>query len=93
LLNRGARLTELLKQSQYAPLPVEQQVVVIFAGVNGFLDKLDTKRVVEFETAFLQFMDTNHQKILNNIATKGVLSAEDEASLRTIIPEFVQTFA
>merc|ERR1711907_767731 len=55
LLNRGARLTELLKQGQYVPMPIEEQVVVIFAGVRGFLDAVDTNKIVAFEKAFLPF--------------------------------------
>src|SRR5271155_5297888 len=66
LLNRGARLTELLKQPQYKPLPVEHQVAIIFAGVNGYLDKVDVKRIVEFEGAFLPYMTANHSDLLKS---------------------------
>ncbi|KAJ1678473.1 Alpha subunit of the F1 sector of mitochondrial F1F0 ATP synthase, partial [Spiromyces aspiralis] len=92
LLNRGARLTELLKQPQYAPFSVEDQVVVIFAGVNGFLDKIPTHRIIEFETAFLSFMKSNHSEILSDISTTGQLSSEADKKLREIVPNFVNSF-
>ncbi|KAK9768451.1 Alpha subunit of the F1 sector of mitochondrial F1F0 ATP synthase [Basidiobolus ranarum] len=92
LLNRGARLTELLKQPQYRPLPVEQQVAIIFAGVNGFLDKVDVKRIVEFEGAFLPHMTSNHSDILEAIKTEGQITDATEKKLRSVIPEFVKSF-
>ncbi|ORX87267.1 ATP synthase subunit alpha [Basidiobolus meristosporus CBS 931.73] len=92
LLNRGARLTELLKQPQYKPLPVEQQVAIIFAGVNGFLDKVDVKRIVEFETAFLPHMNSNHADILEAIKREGQITEETDKKLRTVIPDFVKSF-
>ena len=61
LLNRGARLTELLKQPQFSPLKVEEQVAVIFAGVNGYLDKLPVNKVGEFEQGFLALLRTEHE--------------------------------
>jgi F-type H+-transporting ATPase subunit alpha len=92
LLNRGARLTELLKQPQYSPLPVEQQIAIIYAGVNGFLDKIDVKRVVEFENAFLPYMTSQHQDILDTIRTEGKLSEATEQKLRNAISDFLKTF-
>ncbi|KXN69528.1 ATP synthase subunit alpha, mitochondrial [Conidiobolus coronatus NRRL 28638] len=93
LLNRGARLTELLKQPQYKPLPVEQQIAIIFAGVNGFLDKIDVKKVVDFEAAFLPYVTSNHGELLTAIREEGKLSSDNEQKLRTIIGDFVKTFA
>jgi F-type H+-transporting ATPase subunit alpha len=93
LLNRGARLTELLKQPQYKPLPVEQQIAIIFAGVNGFLDKIDVKKVVDFEAAFLPYVTSNHGDLLAAIREEGKLSSDNEQKLRTIIGDFVKTFA
>ncbi|KAI8868392.1 C-terminal domain of alpha and beta subunits of F1 ATP synthase [Ramicandelaber brevisporus] len=92
LLNRGARLTEMLKQPQYRPLPVEHQVAILFAGVNGFLDKIDVKRVVEFESTLLPFLTSNHQDLLNKIRDEGKISEETEKKLRTILGDFVKTF-
>ncbi|OMJ29082.1 ATP synthase subunit alpha, mitochondrial [Smittium culicis] len=92
LLNRGARLTELLKQPQYSPLSVEQQVVVVFAGVNGFLDRIPTARIVEFESKLLPYMSANHADVLESIAVTGQLTAEVEKKLRTGISDFIKTF-
>lgn len=92
LLNRGARLTELLKQPQYRPLPVEQQVAIIYAGVNGFLDKVEVRRVVEFEQSFLPYLTQNHQPLLDTIRNEGKLSDEAEKKLRQVTTDFVKTF-
>src|SRR5690606_41212412 len=67
LLNRGARLTELLKQAQFSPLSFEEQVVSIFAGTNGYLDGIDTARVTEYETAMLSFFRSEHAAVLAEI--------------------------
>lgn len=93
LLNRGARLTELLKQPQYNPLPTEQQVSVIYAGVRGFLDKLEISKILEFERQFIPYMISNHAEILNDIKTKEKITDETDAQLKKIIPKFLETFA
>ncbi|OMH78774.1 ATP synthase subunit alpha, mitochondrial [Zancudomyces culisetae] len=92
LLNRGARLTELLKQPQYSPLSVEDQVVVIFAGVNGYLDKIPTNRVVEFETAFVPYMRTTHAAIMDSIRKSNAIDADTEAKLKEAVSSFVKSF-
>eukprot|EP00730_Choanoeca_flexa_P020393 TRINITY_DN9963_c0_g1_i1.p1 TRINITY_DN9963_c0_g1~~TRINITY_DN9963_c0_g1_i1.p1 ORF type:complete len:538 (+),score=172.82 TRINITY_DN9963_c0_g1_i1:25-1638(+) len=92
LLNRGVRLTELLKQGQYVPMPIEDQVVVIFAGVRGFLDAVDPAKVVEFEKAFLPFIQTNHKDILESIAKEGAVTDAVEEKLSTICKDFVKEF-
>ena len=74
LLNRGARLTELLKQPQFSPLKVEEQVAVIFAGVNGYLDKLPVNKVGEFESGFLALMRAEHKDLLDEIRDKRELN-------------------
>src|SRR3546814_14926811 len=76
LLNRGARLTELLKQPQFSPLKVEEQVVVIYAGVNGYLDKLPVSDVGRFEDEFLRNVKTAHTGILDAIRDKMQLSTD-----------------
>jgi F-type H+-transporting ATPase subunit alpha len=91
LLNRGERLTELLKQGQYVPMPVEDQVVVIFCGVKGHLDSLEPSQIVEFEKAFLPFMRSNHQGLLDKIRTEGDI-ASVEADLETIVVDFVASY-
>ncbi|KAJ3366825.1 ATP synthase subunit alpha, mitochondrial [Allomyces arbusculus] len=93
LLGRGARLTELLKQPQYKPLAVEDQVALIFAGVKGHLDRVDTKRIVEFEQAFLPHLKASHADLLATIRTEGKLSAETEAKLAQVCEDFAKSFA
>jgi F-type H+-transporting ATPase subunit alpha len=93
LLNRGARLTELLKQGQYKPMPFEEQVVSIFAGVNGFLDTVDTKAVTRFEGSLLAFVRAEHGAVLADIREKKDLSADTTAKLKEIVGGFAKTFA
>lgn len=92
LLNRGARLTELLKQSQYSPLPVEQQVVIIFAGVNGFLDRLDVKKVTQFEAKLIPFIQNTHPDIIEAIRKEGQISEELNKKLKEAISSFLTSF-
>lgn len=79
LLARGARLTELLKQPQFSPLKTEEQVVVIFAGVNGYLDKIDVDQVGDFEQKFLSLVRDKHTDLLNTIRDEGKVSDEIDA--------------
>jgi F-type H+-transporting ATPase subunit alpha len=67
LLNRGEKLTELLKQKQYVPMPAEEQVCVVYAGVRGFLDRMVTTEIPKFEEKFLNHIRANHPKILEEI--------------------------
>ncbi|QIB34059.1 F0F1 ATP synthase subunit alpha [Ancylobacter pratisalsi] len=93
LLNRGARLTELLKQSQFAPLKVEEQVVVIYAGTNGYLDALPVGKVREFEEGLLLFLRSRHADILEAIRTSKELSKETTEKLVKALDAFAKTFA
>ncbi|MGB3808797.1 MAG: F0F1 ATP synthase subunit alpha [Parvibaculum sp.] len=93
LLNRGARLTELLKQPQFSPLKVEEQVVVIYAGVNGYLDKLPVSDVGRFEEEFLRNVRTSHAGILEAIRTEKALSNDTEAKLKAAVESFSKAFA
>jgi F-type H+-transporting ATPase subunit alpha len=93
LLARGARLTELLKQGQYVPMPVEEQVVSIFAGVRGYLDKIDVNKVTRFEQAFLTEIRSKHGDVLTEIRTKGEITADTEKKLIGILDAFSKTFA
>merc|ERR1712080_3830 len=81
LLNRGVRLTELLKQGQYVPMPIEDQVAVIYCGVRGFLDKLDPSRITDFEKAFVEHVKGAHQGLLDKIKSDGTLTADSDAAL------------
>ena len=93
LLNRGARLTELLKQPQFSPLKTEEQVCVIFAGVNGFLDKLQVSQVGEFERGLLTYLREKGADILETIRAEKALSEETTEKLRGAIENFAKGFA
>jgi len=89
---RGQHLMELLKQEQYQPMPVEEQVVVIYAGIKGYLDDLPIESVRRFEKEFLQFMRDKHQDILKDIVETKDLSKETEEKLIKAIEEFKDIF-
>jgi F-type H+-transporting ATPase subunit alpha len=93
LLARGARLTELLKQPQYAPMPVEEQVASIFAGTQGFLDNVDVKDVVRYEAAMLSFLRSDKPKILAAIRDTKALDDKTSAALKDALTAFGKTFA
>ncbi|HRE59467.1 MAG TPA: F0F1 ATP synthase subunit alpha [Micropepsaceae bacterium] len=93
LLNRGAKLTELLKQSQFQPMPVEEQVVSIFSGVRGYLDGLKTTDVGRFEAEFLRLMRGKHADILETIRKEQALSDATTARLREVLDGFAKSFA
>ncbi|HEY2071518.1 MAG TPA: F0F1 ATP synthase subunit alpha [Rhizomicrobium sp.] len=93
LLNRGARLTELLKQPQFSPLPVEEEVVSIYAGVKGYLDKLAIGDVRRFETELLRSVRGKNKDILDAIKTQKALSPELEAKLKAALDAFAASFA
>jgi len=92
LLTRGVRLTELLKQGQYVPMDIAEQVATIYAGVRGHLDKMDPSRVTEFEEAFLPHVRASHSDILQTIRKEGQISEDVEAKLRQIVRDFMETF-
>jgi len=92
LLARGARLTELLKQDQYSPLPVEEQVAVIFAGVRGYLDPVPVQKVTEFEQKLRDELKANGQDILEAIRSEKELSDATEKKLKAFIEKFSKTF-
>jgi F-type H+-transporting ATPase subunit alpha len=89
-LDRGYRLAELLKQGQHAPLPVEEQVLVIYAGSNGFVDDVPVSEVRRFEAEMLAFLRSNHPEILEHIRTSGQLP--EEAALTKAIEAFKSGF-
>ncbi len=93
LLARGARLTELLKQPQYAPMPVEEQVVSIFAGVNGFLDAIDVKSIGKFETQFMALVKAKHADVIDAVRKDREIKPETDKKLREILGAFVKNFA
>jgi len=93
LLNRGARLTELLKQPQFNPLPFEEQVVSIFAGVNGYIDAFPVASVVRFEAALLAELRSKHADVLSDIRESKDLSDATREKLKGALDSFVKTFA
>jgi F-type H+-transporting ATPase subunit alpha len=93
LLNRGARLTELLKQPQFSPLKTEEQVAVIFAGVNGYLDKLTIPQVGRFEQGLLAHMRSDGKAVLDTIRTEKQISDDTRAKLKEHIDAFAKNFA
>ncbi|WP_184043569.1 F0F1 ATP synthase subunit alpha [Roseospira visakhapatnamensis] len=93
LLNRGARLTELLKQNQYSPFPVEEQVVSIYAGTKGYLDAVKTADVTRFETEMLREMRASAPGILDAIRAEKALSQDTEDKLAAFLDGFAKTFA
>ena len=92
-LERGVRLTEILKQPQYEPMPVADQVMIIYAGTRGYLDDVAVERVKEWEQSFLQFMGTQHPEVGEAIRTSGDLTEDTERALQDAIREFKSSWA
>ena len=92
LLARGSRLTELLKQPQFSPLKMEEQVCVIYAGVQGYLDKFEVARVRGFEEGLLTLLRTKHTDLLDSIRKSGDLSDTDAAKLKDVVGGYAKTF-
>ncbi len=93
LLDRGARLVEILKQGQYSPLTVSEQVVSIYAGVRGYLDKVAVNDVVKFEAEALNEIRTKHSDLLESIANEKELSKENDDKLKSVLDDLVTKFA
>jgi F-type H+-transporting ATPase subunit alpha len=92
MLARGARLTELLKQPQFSPLKMEEQVAVIFAGTRGYLDAVPVASVTKFEQDFLRLLRTDGQDILESIRTEKALSEANEKKLVAFLDKFAKGF-
>mgnify|MGYP006232797013 FL=1 len=88
LLNRGAKLTELLKQDQYSPMTVAEQVISVFTGVKGFLDDLDLGNIKSFEKGIIEKIKTEKPEIIDSIETSGKLEENTENNLNQIIEQF-----
>ncbi|HBQ29424.1 MAG TPA: F0F1 ATP synthase subunit alpha [Desulfotomaculum sp.] len=91
-LNRGEHMMELLKQNQYVPMSTENQVIILYAGANGYLDDLPTEKVLNFEAEFLKFTHQNKPEIGASIAKTGEINKETEEKLKNVINEFKQNF-
>jgi len=92
-LARGQRLTEVLKQDQYAPLSVEKQVLIIYVATSGGADNIPAAEVRRFEREFLQFVETNYPSILKNIAAKKALDDAIKAEAKTALEGFKERFS
>ena len=91
-LERGARLTEILKQDQYAPLPVEKQILVIYAGNRGFLDEIEVLQVHSYEQKLFDFFDDEHQDLLKKIADKKIIDDDIDEAISKALTSFTQQF-
>ena len=93
LLNRGARLTELLKQAQFSPMQMEEQVCVLYAGVNGYLDQLPVNRVRAFQDGLLNWLKSQNADLLSTIRTSKDLSDDSGKTLKAAVDAFAKSFA
>jgi F-type H+-transporting ATPase subunit alpha len=92
-LERGQRIQEVLKQSQFVPVSLERQVMILYAVINGYLDDIPMEKIAAFETEFYRFMESSYADLTKNIASTRDLSSEDEETLKKAITEFNQGFA
>ncbi|CAL7936283.1 unnamed protein product [Xylocopa violacea] len=93
LLNRGVRLTELLKQGQYVPMAIEEQVAVIYCGVRGYLDKMEPTKITAFEKEFLAHIRSTQQDLLNTIAKENTISEASDAKMKQVVTDFLASFS
>jgi F-type H+-transporting ATPase subunit alpha len=91
-LNRGARLVEILKQPQYQPLPVEKQVLLIYAGTNGYLDRVATGDVGTYETELYRFFDARHSNVMKTLAEKKQIDDALKSDVNAALKEFGEQF-
>jgi len=91
-LERGQRLVEVLKQPQYQPMPAEKQILILYAGTCGYLDELPVERVSDYEKQMLEFMESKHIEILNEIKEKKDISDELEEKIKAALDEFKTVF-
>ncbi|MFC1917355.1 F0F1 ATP synthase subunit alpha [Chloroflexota bacterium] len=91
-LDRGERITEVLKQPQFVPVPVEKQVMMLYALTNGYLDEIPVSKVVDYDNEFTRFMETTHPKVGKTIAEDKEIKPETEEALKKALEEFKETF-
>ncbi|OGO23135.1 MAG: F0F1 ATP synthase subunit alpha [Chloroflexi bacterium RBG_16_50_9] len=91
-LERGQRITEVLKQPQFAPVPMEKQIIILYAVINGYMDNIGINKVTAFEADLYRFMDTNHAEISESIAKTKELNTETEEALKKAIEEFQKSY-
>jgi len=88
----GKRMTELLRQNVYQPMPFEKQVAILYAGVNGYLDDIDVENIQEFESTFLEYVGTRHEKFFESLREGKELTEQLENELKKAIEDFKKTF-
>ncbi|XP_008559284.1 ATP synthase subunit alpha, mitochondrial [Microplitis demolitor] len=93
LLSRGVRLTELLKQGQYVPMAIEEQVAVIYCGVRGYLDKMEPSKITAFEKEFLAHIRASHKDLTATIAKENIISESSDAKLKKVVTDFLASFS
>ncbi len=93
LLNRGARLTELLKQGQFSPLKMEEQVVSIYSGVNGYLDAIPVNKIKSFEEGLLRTMKEKHGAVMEAIRSEKAISDKTMPMLKAAVDAYAKAFA
>ncbi|APF19777.1 ATP synthase subunit alpha [Caldithrix abyssi DSM 13497] len=91
-LRRGERLVEILKQDQYRPIPFEKQIAIIYAGTNGFLDKLPVGVLKRFETEFIEYLEMKHADLLSEVAEKKILTDEWREKMNKVLETFIANF-
>ena len=91
-LNRGQRLVEVLKQPQYQPLSVERQILIIYAGVNGFLDQVDVRQVGEYETELSQFVEGREASLFTDLVERGKIDDDLKTRIEALLQEFTEQF-
>ncbi|MEA2121784.1 MAG: ATP synthase subunit alpha [Dehalococcoides mccartyi] len=87
-LERGQRITEVLKQGQYQPVPMANQVAILYAALNGYLDSVEVAKVRDFESGLYRFLEANFASVLNNITKENAISAETETALKTALDDY-----
>ena len=91
-LNRGKRLVEVLKQRQYEPRAVEQQILIIYAGVNGFLDNVEVEQVGEYETELSQFVEAREASLFTDLVARGKIDDDLKTRIEAVLQEFTELF-
>ena len=91
-LKRGKIMVEILKQNQYVPMPIANQITVIYAGVNGFMDELEIEQIASFETALIDHLSSTNKKLLDTISSTGKLDDATMKTLKDLLTNFVKTF-
>ena len=91
-LTRGRIMVEILKQNQYVPMPFEKQVLIIYAGLNGYLDEVPLDKIAQFESELLEHITINNGSIFDAIKSSGKLEEKNEEDLKNVLSTFVKTF-